>query len=145
MLEMWIVWLLLFIGFVALEFATVALLSLWFAAGSLVAMIMALLGFSIQAQIIAMVLVSGVLLAVFWAFRKKWHIVPPEKQATNADRLIGQVGEVIQMIDPVENTGQVQVNGQIWSARTDGAVTIPVGTMVHIVQLRGVKLVVEPA
>lgn len=143
--EMWVIWLILFVGFVALEFATVALISLWFAAGSLVAMILALLGYDLQVQIIVMIVVSVVLLGVFLVFRKKWHIVPPSKQATNADRLIGQTGEVIQLIDPINNTGQVQVNGQIWSARTDLKEEIPEGTLVQIVELRGVKLVVKPA
>ncbi len=142
---MWIFWLIAFLAFLVLEFVTVAMVSIWFAGGSLVALLMALAGVDVAYQIIVMLVVSLVLLAIFFVLRKRLGILPQQKQATNADRLIGKTGEVILTIDPVENIGQVQVNGQIWSARTDLPQSIATGTSVRIVELRGVKLVVVPS
>ena len=121
-----------------------SLISVWFTAGSLIALIASLLGMSLPGQVALMLVSSIVLLIAFVLLRRKMGILPSQKQATNADALIGKQGEVIQRVDPVENIGQVQVNGQIWSARTDGSQAIEVGTAVKITELRGVKLVVVP-
>lgn len=141
---MWIIWLVLAAAFLFVEMITIALISVWFTAGSLIALIASLLGMSLPGQVALMLVSSIVLLTAFVLLRRKMGILPSQKQATNADALIGKQGEVIQRVDPVENIGQVQVNGQIWSARTDGSQAIEVGTAVKITELRGVKLVVVP-
>ncbi|NCC83617.1 MAG: NfeD family protein [Clostridia bacterium] len=141
---MWIIWLVLAAAFLIVEMITIALISVWFTAGSLIALIASLLGMSLPGQVALMLVSSIVLLTAFVLLRRKMGILPSQKQATNADALIGKQGEVIQRVDPVENIGQVQVNGQIWSARTDGSQAIEVGTAVKITELRGVKLVVVP-
>lgn len=141
---MWIIWLVLAAAFLIVEMITIALISVWFTAGSLIALIASLLGMSLPGQVALMLVSSIVLLIAFVLLRRKMGILPSQKQATNADALIGKQGEVIQRVDPVENIGQVQVNGQIWSARTDGSQAIEVGTAVKITELRGVKLVVVP-
>lgn len=141
---MWIIWLVLAAAFLIVEMITIALISVWFTAGSLIALIASLLGMSLPGQVALMLVSSIVLLTAFILLRRKMGILPSQKQATNADALIGKQGEVIQRVDPVENIGQVQVNGQIWSARTDGSQAIEVGTAVKITELRGVKLVVVP-
>ena len=61
------------------------------------------------------------------------------RHPTNADRLIGMEGVIIEDIDPVLGTGQVKVGGQIWSAKSDSA--IPKGVFVKIIKIEGVKLV----
>lgn len=139
----WILWLVLAGIFLAAELMTVAMISLWFVAGSLAAMIAALLGASLGWQIAIMLITSAILLGLFLAFRKKLGILPAQRKPTNADRLIGRQAVVTIAIDPVKNVGQVQADGQIWSARTEGTEPIPVGTLVRIKELRGVKLVVE--
>lgn len=141
---MWIIWLVLAAAFLIVEMITIALISVWFTAGGLIALIASLLGMSLPGQVALMLVSSIVLLTAFVLLRRKMGILPSQKQATNADALIGKQGEVIQRVDPVENIGQVQVNGQIWSARTDGSQAIEVGTAVKITELRGVKLVVVP-
>ena len=63
--------------------------------------------------------------------------------ATNADRVIGKTAIVIQDIDNIEGKGQVNISGQIWSARSQQAVVIPAGTEVKVLRIEGVKVFVE--
>ena len=68
-----------------------------------------------------------------------------DRVRTNVESLIGRQGVVISEINNVEGIGQIQVGGQEWSARTrmDG-MTVPVGTVVVVYAVNGVKLIVEP-
>ena len=84
-------------------------------------------------------------------FRLSARLRRPRVQPTNADRVIGQTGVVTVAISDREQSGQVRVMGQIWSARTDGAErtdetadTIPVDTEVRVLRIEGVKLIVTP-
>ena len=63
---------------------------------------------------------------------------------TNAESLVGKQAIVISEIDNLQGIGQVTVGGQEWSARTtrDG-ITLPVGSVVIIRAISGVKLLVE--
>jgi membrane protein implicated in regulation of membrane protease activity len=61
---------------------------------------------------------------------------------TNVDSLIGKEGIVIKELEPFA-LGQVNVKGQIWSAKPDQDVTIPEGSHVEVVRIDGVKLIVK--
>ena len=141
---MWIFWLIAAIVFLLIELATVSMVSLWFVAGSLAAMLAAFGGLAVGWPIALILLVSLLLLFVFMKLRPKLGILPSQRKPTNADRLIGKEALVIKDIDPVKGTGQVRVQGQIWSARSaDDESIVPEGTKVMIQDIRGVKLVVE--
>ena len=58
-----IFWLILFVVLVVIEIATLGLTTIWFAGGSIVAFILAIVGFSLPVQIVAF-LVSSILLLV---------------------------------------------------------------------------------
>ena len=47
-------------------------------------------------------------------------------------------------INPIEATGQIKVNGEIWSAKTEDELSIPKGTEVEVLKIDGVKLIVSP-
>ena len=58
--------------------------------------------------------------------------------------MIGKRGVVISEIDNLQGVGQVSVNGQEWSARSSVERKIlAAGTIVNIVDVSGVKLIVE--
>lgn len=139
----WLLWLVLAIVFLVVELGTVAMVSLWFVAGSLIAMVAAFLKVGFGWQLVIFLGSSFIFLLIFLKFRDKLGILPAQTKPTNADRLIGKEAVVIMDVDPKNNTGQVQVEGQIWSARTDGENLIAKGTKVKVLALRGVKLVVE--
>ncbi len=140
----WIIWLIVFVVMLVIEAATTALATVWFAAGALVAMIMDLCGAPHNLQIIVMAAVSVVtfLICMIWIRPKLESLRRANVQRTNADRLIGMEGVVIVPVNPVEGKGQVKVEGQVWSAKSEGA--IEEGTTVKIRAIEGVKLIVEP-
>ena len=63
-----VLWLALIILFVVLEASTVQLVSIWLAAGSLAALIPAMLGMPLVVQVIVFVAVSAVCLVFLWIF-----------------------------------------------------------------------------
>ena len=140
----WIIWLIVFVVMLIIEAATTALATIWFAAGALVDMIMDLCGAPHNLQIIVMAAVSVVtfIICMIWIRPKLESLRRANVQRTNADRLIGMEGVVIVPVNPVEGKGQVKVEGQVWSAKSDSAITE--GTKVKIRAIEGVKLIVDP-
>lgn len=136
------VWLVLLILFVMMEASSVTLVSLWFAAGALVAVVAALLGASLTVQTVLFVLVSVVLLALLRPILKKY--VDPKIQKTNVDSLVGRECTVTEDIDNLAACGRVKVGGMSWSARSAAGEHIPAGTVVKIEAVQGVKLLVTP-
>lgn len=125
------------------EFATLNLVSIWFIFGAIVSLIAALLGASIALQFILFVVLSGVGFLIFF-FAIKPRLAKRVVRATNADRIIGQEGVVIEPIDSIKGTGQIKVQGQVWSARVEGEGTIAEGELVHVLGIAGVKAIVKP-
>jgi len=72
---------------------------------------------------------------------KKKLIVKSE--STNADRCIGKTATVTEDIDNINATGQVKVDGQIWTARSINSSIIKKGTNVTVEKIDGVKLIVK--
>ncbi|ASJ11021.1 nodulation protein NfeD [Thermococcus sp. P6] len=59
---------------------------------------------------------------------------------TGKEELVGETGRVVQDIDP---EGFVKVHGELWKAESRDGGRIPVGEKVRIVEIRGLKLIVE--
>ena len=136
-------WLVAFVILIGSEAATMALTTIWFAGGAVFAFFAAVLGFSIQTQLVVFLIVSFILLLFTRPLAMRF--VNRETVKTNVDGLIGRRAKVITKIDNNEPSGATVVDGQEWTARSmDDAVTIPVGTHVVIKEVRGVKLIVEP-
>ncbi len=137
-----LVWIIAAVVFGVIEAATVALVTVWFAVGAVAAAIAAQLGLDIIWQIGVFVIVSGVLLCFTRPVFKK--LMVKKTQRTNADRFIGMEALVISPIDEIENKGQVKISGSVWSALSSDGSEIPEGTRVKVLEIKGVKLVVEP-
>jgi membrane protein implicated in regulation of membrane protease activity len=141
-ISMTIIWLVVMIGFLIAEALTVGLVGIWFAGGALVAVILSLLEVSPLIQIIVFFAVSICLLV----FTRKIFVekLNTGKENTNVDALIGETGQVISTIYPME-IGQVKLKGQVWSALADDSLlTIEEGTHVTIKASEGIKLIVVP-
>ena len=137
-----IYWLIVFVVLIAIEIATLALTTIWFAGGAFIGFLLCLLGFSTGIQLVGFVLISFLLLFLTRPFAK--HCIT-HTEKTNVDSLLGKTAVVIQKIDNLAQTGQVRINDIEWMARTsDDSVTIPVDTVVIIKAVHGVKLIVEP-
>ncbi len=136
-----VLWLILLIVFIIAEAATSTLISIWFAAGALAAMLVAFLDVPGWMQILIFLAVSGIVLLCAKPLIEK--SVNQKTIKTNADRVIGAIGTVTQDIDNLAAMGLVSVLGQSWSARSADGSTIPIGTKILVKEIDGVKLIVE--
>ena len=138
-----IIWLGILAVLLVIEGLTTALTTIWFAGGALVAAIAAGVGMGIVPQLLLFFCVSLVLLLFTRPAALKLMNKGTEK--TNVEGLLGKSAVVIQQIDNLAQTGQVRINDIEWMARTsEDSVTIPVGTVVVIEAVHGVRLIVRP-
>ena len=136
-----IMWLILFIALIILEFATTQFICIWFAGGSLASFICALLNLSATIQTVVFVLVSSLLLI----FTKKFvdKLKANSEYKTNTDALIGQSALVTEEISNLDAKGSVKVKGLEWSARSVTGEIIEKESHVTVKDIDGVKLIVE--
>lgn len=136
----------IWIGFAVLmavcEAFTSQLVSIWFVLGSVCAAITSIFTDSMPIQTAVFLVVTLVSLIVTRPLIKKWK----KKRGvtvTNANRLIGKVGVVITDIEDAHKIGQVKVEGEVWSAKSERA-PIAKNSNVKVLAIEGVKLIVEP-
>lgn len=138
------IWLGLVVLFFVVEAACpLHLVSVWFAVGSLAALVVNALGGPLWLQITVFLVVSCALLAALWPVTRKF--LNPGRTATNLDSVIGTVGLVTGPIDNVAATGQVKLNGMEWTARSTSGEPIAAGIRVRVDRIEGVKVYVSPA
>lgn len=139
-----IVWLGLMVVFLLVEAACpIHLVSVWFAAGALAALIASLCGAVLWVQIVLFLAVSCVLLALLWPLTKKY--IKPKIVATNVDSVIGTVGHVVEAIDNTSAQGAVKLGSMEWTARSTTGEPIAAGTLVRADRIEGVKVFVSEA
>ena len=138
-----IVWLVLMVVFLAAEASTVSMVSLWFAAGALIALLTALAGGPAWLQTLLFLAVSAGLLLALRPLVKKY--LSPKLTATNVDSVVGSTGIVTAAIDNVSAAGQVNLGAMEWTARSTSGQPIPAGTLVKVDRIEGVKAFVSPA
>ena len=137
------IWFGLMVAFIVVEAACpIHLVSIWFATGALVSAVIAMLGGEVWLQVVAFLVISGGLLAALWPFVRK--VLNPRLSATNVDSVIGTEGYVTAAIDNLNATGQVKLGGMYWTARSSEGKIIPVGTLVKVDKIEGVKVFVTP-
>ena len=136
-----LIWTGLLVVFVIGEAVTVGLTSIWFAAGSLIALICALLGANMWIQIVAFIAATILSLAAFRPLCKKY--INGKVEPTNADRNIGAEVLVTETIHNLQATGAVRIGGITWTARSETDVIIPVGALVRVKRIEGAKVYVE--
>ena len=135
-------WLIMIVVFLLAEGATVALVSTWFAIGSLAAMLVAITGAGVGFQVTVFVIVSAICLTALRPLVRK-HI-KPNLTKTNVDAVTGTTGLVTAPIDNVTAQGQVKLGAMTWTARSESGEPIPEGTLVKVVRIEGVKAIVSP-
>ena len=140
---MLILWIVLALAFLFVELQTVALVCVWFVVGALTALVANLLGAVVWLQILLFALVSLVMLLLMRPFLRKY--VEPHKIRTNVDAMIGKEAVVTEAIDNLTGTGTVKLDGKLWSARSADGSRIPVGMVVSIQSVEGVKAIVAPS
>ena len=140
---MWQFWLIVSGVFLIAEIITTGFLIFWFGIGALLAMITSFFTDSVVIQTSVFIISSTVLLFVTKPFVNKF-VKPSKTVQTNVYSLINKEGIVTKDINPIESTGQVKVEGEMWSAKSNGTTIIPEGTTIRVLKANGVKLLVEP-
>lgn len=135
---MTLLWFVSFIVLLFIELVTINLVTIWFALGALVSMIVSLFTDSFIIQIVVFIIVSIMSLigtkAVVKRF-KSFKTVP-----TNYDMVIGKKGIVTKKIEN-NKYGEVKIFGNTWTATS--SCDIEIGTKVKVLSIEGVKLIVE--
>lgn len=135
-------WFALLLVFLVVEAAcAIHLVSIWFAAGSLVALIASFFGAPLWLEIVLFLVVSSVMVALFWPFIKKF--LNPKVEKTNVEAIIGTQGYVTTDIDNIAALGQVRLGGMEWTARSTSGKPISKGTLVKVDRIEGVKAFVS--
>lgn len=136
-----ILWIVLAIIFSIIEAATAQIVTIWFAIGSLGAIVANLLNINELGQFIIFVILSVVSLIVARPFLKKF--TKTQIQPTNADMCIGKQAIVTEEINNTLGKGQAVIRGAVWSARSANETIIPVNTTVTVEAIKGVMLIVK--
>ena len=84
------------------------------------------------------IIASGLVAGFLWLAVRKALEAAHAKPSHNLEGLVGQVGEAKAR---VADEGSVQVNGELWSARSEKS--IPAGSMVRVIRREGFVLIVE--
>ena len=140
---MWYIWLILAGVFLIIEIMTVGFLIFWLSIGSLFAMIISFFTENIIVQTAVFVISSTILIFATKPFVKKFT-KNNSSIKTNVYSIIEKTGIVTQEINSIQATGQIKVNGEIWSAIGENGTNIPEGTEVKVLDIKGVKAIVAP-
>ncbi len=139
---MWQFWLIVAGVCLIAETITVGFLIFWFSIGALITMIVSFFIDNIVIQSAVFILSSGILIFATKPLVKK--ITKSNSNVkTNVYSLVDSIGLVTDDIDPVKSTGQIKVAGETWSAISKNGSTIEKGSKVKILEIKGVKAVVE--
>lgn len=137
-----IVWLVLLVILIVIELVTMGLTTIWFAGGALAAALVSIPGTPVVLQVIVFLIVSLVLLFFTRPVAVKYF--NKDRVRTNIEGMIGRQAIVVSEINNIEGIGQVNTGGMEWSARSSyHNVVLPVGAVVTVLGVDGVKLIVE--
>ena len=138
-MEVWI-WLGVIVLSIILELATFQLISIWFACGGLISLILCAVNVPFTYQIIVFIVISGVLLISL----RKWSIKLLNKTPgkTNMELLIGTLQ--VLLTDIKKGTGgTVKINGVVWNVMPEKNINLKAGSYVVIKEIKGNTLIVE--
>ena len=141
---MWQIWLIIAGLCFIIEMATVGFFVFWFGIGALISMVVSIFfpdNIILQA---AVFVISSVILLLLTKPLVNKFTKKDKKIETNAYSIIGKKGIVVQDINPTFGVGQIKISGEVWSAKTSDETTIEKGTEIKVIQIDGVKAVVEP-
>ena len=139
---MWQIWLIASGIFFIIEIFTVGFLIFWLGVAALIAMLVSLFIDNVIFQASVFVISSGLLILATRPLVNK--IAKKDTIPTNVYSLVEKKGIVIEDIDWAKGTGQIKIEGEIWSAKTKEQINIQKGTEVEVESIEGVKAFVKP-
>ena len=122
------------------EALTLGLTTIWFAMAAVVMVFLSFLPIPVVYQVMIFVVISTALLIFTRPLAIKKFKTGREK--TNVDSLVGKKALVTKQITEFDR-GEVKLNGQIWSARSDDGSTMSEGAKCEVVRIEGVQVIVR--
>jgi inner membrane protein len=118
MMQSWIIWLIVAALFLAGEVLTTGFFLLWFGVGAIVAALLALLGINgFALQIVAFLTVSILLvIASRTIFERFPGLGRGRHLKTGVEKMIGEVGTVVEPSTGERSEAAVKVYGSVWTA-----------------------------
>ena len=143
-MDPWVLWLIAAGLFAAGEIASLDLVLLMFAGGALGGMVVALAGGATVLQMVAFIVISGLLLALVRPVATRHLMERTPLQLDGVDTLIGRTAKVTRDID--SSGGRIRMGADEWTARSQhSSESFAVGETVRILQVDGATAVVGDA
>ncbi len=144
MMGLWSFWLILAVGFFAIELLTMSTVCPYVGAGALAAMICAILG----GEWIAAILTFGISTILLYLLTYKWRKTlitslhrTSQPTLTGMDAIIGRTGRLVSFPDSL----RVKIDGDTWKVRpVEEEIHLSAGEAVRVVAYDSIILVVEP-
>lgn len=140
-MQAWHIWLILAIFLAIVEIFTPGFVVLCFAAGGLLASLVALIGLSATWQILAFAAGTFAAFVSVRPFMQNWALRKSQHVPTNVDRLVNQQATVLEPVD--DDAGLVKIGGEEWSARSADGQRHRAGKKVRVVRVEGNKVFVS--
>lgn len=139
---MFFLWIILLIASVVIEAMTMGLTCIWFAGGALAAILVERIHGTVYMQIAVCLIVSLILMYFTRPVAVKYF--NKERVKTNLEDLIGKQAVVTETVSNLRGTGRAILDGKEWSAKSaDDEVVFREGEIVKVLEIQGVKLIVE--
>lgn len=139
---LWIIWLSVFVLALIIEAVTSELVSVWFAAGALIPLILSFIpDVAWWIEVIVFVILSFAAFLFLRPLLKK--LLKKERVETNIDEIIGKKG-IMTIASTELEAGEVKVNGVLWTAvNVNENESLEKGSKVTVVAINGNKLIVK--
>jgi membrane protein implicated in regulation of membrane protease activity len=134
------IWVALVVIFSLIEAFTLGLTTIWFAISAFVMVFLSLFKISLDIQIFIFLIISAVLL--FFTRPIAIKKLKTGRVKTNVDSLVGMHALVTRKISEFDR-GEVKLNGQFWTSRSEDGSTINEGTKCEVVRIEGVQAIVR--
>ena len=142
-MDPWVLWLIAAVVLAIGEIATMGFFLAPFAAGALVAALVAAAGTGTAITLVVFLLVSIAALAALRPIARS-HRRQPASLRTGTAALVGRKAMVVERIANSEGVGCVKLDGEVWTARAyDEDDVIEEGRRVHVVEIRGATALVS--
>lgn len=139
--EIWWIWMAAGILLAVIEIIVPGFFILPFTLGAIAAGMLAYAGHGTVVQWTAFGAVSGALLPLALVITKRiMKKIPPP---VGSNRMIGMRGPVTIAVDNRKNKGHVRLGGELWRAESEQGGDIPVGIVVEVTAVKGIRVVVR--
>lgn len=124
---------------IAVDLITSAFLFIWFAAGSIAAIVAQLLNFSFTVQLIVFISVSAVSMTIGYPIVKRTIKQTVKKTKTMEE---GYIGRIIAIDDEITERAHIKIDGIYWLAKIEGE-PVKRGDKAKITGIEGTKIVIK--